>query len=90
MLIHGFAGNSPIGTFFRENRPYPEFHVEAATGAVLELSLPLEAVRLSPNVNLEFFVDLMEAGSSVDRLPREGLITLKVPSTDFEAIMWQA
>ncbi len=89
VLIYGFSGGGLTGTFFREHRPYPEYHIEAAVESVLEISLPLDAVRMTPNANLEFFVDLMEAGSSLDRLPREGLITLKIPTPDFESLMWQ-
>lgn len=89
VLIHGFSGDELIGTFFREHRPFPEYHITAAIGNVLELSVPLDAFRVNASANLEFFVDLMEAGTSIDRLPREGLIMLKIPTPDFESLMWQ-
>ncbi|HET6423004.1 MAG TPA: glycoside hydrolase family 57 protein [Planctomycetaceae bacterium] len=90
VFVHGFAAGELAGTFFRENRPYPEYHIEAAVGAVLELSVPLEALRHGPNAALEFSVELNQMGSSQDRLPREGLISLRIPSADFESLMWQA
>ncbi len=90
VFVHGFSSGELIGTFFRENRPFPEYRVDAAVGAVLELSIPVDAVRHGPNAHLEFFVELNQMGNSLDRLPREGLISLRIPSPDFEKLMWQA
>jgi hypothetical protein len=38
---------------------------------------------------LQFFVEILRDGSSLDRVPREGTIELSVPVPDFERILWQ-
>lgn len=90
VFVHGFPSGDLTGTFFRDNRPFPEYRVEAAMAAIFELSVPLDALRHGPNDALEFSLELNQSGSSLDRLPREGLISLRIPSPDFECLMWQA
>jgi hypothetical protein len=40
------------------------------------------------NHSVQFFVELLSAGQSRDRAPRQGAIHLIRPSPDFERIMW--
>jgi alpha-amylase/alpha-mannosidase (GH57 family) len=90
VFVHGFTTGDLAGTLFRESRPFPEYHIDVAADSVLELSVPIEALRHGPNPTLDFYIELNQMGTSQDRLPREGLISLKIPSSDFESLMWQA
>ncbi len=90
VLVSGFSNGGLVGLIEREHRPYPEYHVEAAIGRVFELAIPLEGLRVAPERPIEFSMELVQSGQSLDRLPREGLISLKVPTPEFESLMWQA
>jgi alpha-amylase/alpha-mannosidase (GH57 family) len=63
--------------------------VEVATGAICEVAVPFARLDLSPGDPIRFYVELLNADSSLDRAPREGILELTVPSLDFEHIMWQ-
>lgn len=63
--------------------------VEAATGKILELSVPFGRLGLKAGDSVRFYVELLSSEASLDRAPREGIFELTVPSPDFERIMWQ-
>jgi alpha-amylase/alpha-mannosidase (GH57 family) len=66
----------------------PAAGVEVAIDQIAELAIPFERLGLKVDQPVQFFVDLLDGQQSVDRAPREGTISLLVPSADFEQIMW--
>jgi alpha-amylase/alpha-mannosidase (GH57 family) len=63
--------------------------VEVATGKILELAVPFGRLGLRADDPIRFYVELIQAESSIDRAPREGIFELSVPTPDFERILWQ-
>jgi alpha-amylase/alpha-mannosidase (GH57 family) len=66
----------------------PAAGVEVAIDQIAELAIPFARLGLKVGESLQFFVDLLDGQQSIDRAPREGAISLLVPSADFEQIMW--
>jgi alpha-amylase/alpha-mannosidase (GH57 family) len=64
--------------------------VRAAAGQILEVTIPFADLGVIPEAPVHFCVDVINDGQSIDRAPREGAIELRVPSPDYEQIMWQA
>jgi hypothetical protein len=64
-------------------------NVEVAVGKIIELAVPFDSLRASPEQPISFFVELFSGSTSLDRIPREGTIDLAVPPPEFERIMWQ-
>jgi alpha-amylase/alpha-mannosidase (GH57 family) len=62
--------------------------VEVGIDRIVELRVPFEGLGVKPGQPIHFFVELLQAGQSRDRAPREGAIVLACPSPDFEQIMW--
>jgi alpha-amylase/alpha-mannosidase (GH57 family) len=65
-----------------------EVGVELGIDQILEIIVPFQLLGAKPEKPLQFFVELMQAGQSRDRAPREGTIHLICPTPDFEQIMW--
>jgi alpha-amylase/alpha-mannosidase (GH57 family) len=63
--------------------------IQVATGAILELAVPLARLKLTPGDPIRFYIELLSGDASLDRAPREGILELTAPSPDFERIMWQ-
>ena len=57
-------------------------------GAILELSLSLGALGLSPGDKVSMLVRLLRDEAEVDRLPRYGELELTVPDQSFEQAHW--
>jgi alpha-amylase/alpha-mannosidase (GH57 family) len=62
--------------------------LEVGIDQIVELSIPFARLGVAVDQPVHFFVELLEAGQSRDRAPREGTINLACPSPDFELIMW--
>jgi alpha-amylase/alpha-mannosidase (GH57 family) len=62
--------------------------LEAAVDQVAELAAPFDALGVAVDGPIQFFVELLRGGRSVDRAPRQSVLTLTRPSKDFELIMW--
>ena len=69
-----------------EGLPAPP--VLAAVAQIAEVAVPFELLAVKPDQAFQFFVELVEAGQSRDRAPREGTIQLVCPTPEFEQIMW--
>jgi hypothetical protein len=63
--------------------------VEVACGKILEMAVPFGRLGLKAGDPIRFYVELLDAETSLDRAPREGIFELTVPTPDFEKIMWQ-
>jgi alpha-amylase/alpha-mannosidase (GH57 family) len=55
---------------------------------IAEIAIPFARLGVKVDQPLSFFVELLQAGQSRDRAPREGAINLTCPSPHFEQIMW--
>jgi len=62
--------------------------IQAGLDKIVEASIPFALLGVTPGQAVQFHVELMEAGQSRDRAPREGTIVVTCPSADFEQIMW--
>jgi hypothetical protein len=71
-----------------EGQGVPAAGLQGAVDQILEVAIPFDALGIAVDAPLHFAVDLLEAGQSRDRAPREGVIVLTRPSPDFERIMW--
>jgi alpha-amylase/alpha-mannosidase (GH57 family) len=60
-----------------------------AANDIIELAMPFELVGAKPDDDLQIFVTVERAGSEVEKWPYRGYIQIKVPTDDFEAMMWQ-
>jgi alpha-amylase/alpha-mannosidase (GH57 family) len=60
-----------------------------AANDIIELALPFELLGVGPNAEVQFFVTVERSGSEVEKWPYRGYIQFRVPTDDFEAMMWQ-
>ena len=56
---------------------------------ILEASIPFQDLGVEPGAELEFAVEVARDGATVQRAPENSSISLKVPTSDFERVMWQ-
>jgi alpha-amylase/alpha-mannosidase (GH57 family) len=73
---------------YRQGEPVPSSDVEAAIDRIIELAIPFDRLGVAVDAPVRFYIELMQAGQSRDRAPRQGAIALTRPSPDFERIMW--
>jgi alpha-amylase/alpha-mannosidase (GH57 family) len=60
-----------------------------AANDIVELAIPFELIGVKANEEVQIFVTVERAGSEVEKWPYRGYIQFKVPTDDFEAMMWQ-
>ncbi|MGA2062735.1 MAG: glycoside hydrolase family 57 protein [Thermoguttaceae bacterium] len=80
----------PVVELTLSDAPVMAAGLEAAADLLLELAIPFRGLALKTDDRIQFFVELLSAGQSVERIPQEGAIETMVPSPDYELIMWQA
>jgi alpha-amylase/alpha-mannosidase (GH57 family) len=72
----------------RDGVPVPGIELAVGVDQIAEVAIPFDALGLTVDQHLQFFVELLRDGQGQDRAPREGAIVLTRPSRDFEQIMW--
>jgi hypothetical protein len=60
-----------------------------AANDIIELAVPFELLGGKPNDEIQLFVTVEREGSEIEKWPYRGYIQFKVPTDDFEAMMWQ-
>jgi alpha-amylase/alpha-mannosidase (GH57 family) len=60
-----------------------------AANEIIELAVPFDLLGLKPNDEVQIFVTVERSGSEIEKWPYRGYIQFKVPTDDFEAMMWQ-
>jgi alpha-amylase/alpha-mannosidase (GH57 family) len=60
-----------------------------AANKIIELAVPFDLLGVKPNDEVQIFVTVERSGSEVEKWPYRGYIQFKVPTDDFEAMMWQ-
>ncbi len=84
------AAPKPEVKLFGKNAPASHAGVEAAADAIFELAVPFRNLGVATDDPVHFFVELIQKGQAVERVPSEGAIETAAPSPDYELIMWQA
>ena len=64
--------------------------VDFSIDQILEMAVSLDEIPFAENERVEFSVAAYSEGRSVDRVPREGLLSMVAPTKDFELRMWLA
>jgi len=80
----------PRMRLFRKGTAAGDGGARAACDQILEISVPLRALRATTDEPIHLRLDLEQKESSVERIPAEGAIETVVPSPEFELMMWQA
>jgi len=75
---------------FHSDVPVSASGTEAACDAILEIALPWRRLGVDVDAPLKFYVELVAHEQALERVPSEGAIETRVPSPDFELMMWQA
>jgi len=86
--ITGWSTGQLTCKLLRKQKAVAKTGAVAAVGKVVEIALPLEELALEEGAPISFFAELFENGTSIDRAPAEGMITLPTPSQDFEKRNW--
>jgi uncharacterized protein YfaT (DUF1175 family) len=60
-----------------------------AANDIIELAVPFDLLGVRPNDEVHLFVTVERTGSEVEKWPYRGYIRFKVPTDDFESMMWQ-
>jgi alpha-amylase/alpha-mannosidase (GH57 family) len=60
-----------------------------AANDIIELAIPFELLGVKANDEVQIFVTVERSGSEIEKWPYRGYIQFKVPTDDFEAMMWQ-
>ena len=90
LVVSQPAGKQPLARLYRNRLPVAEAGVEVAADLILELAIPFQALAVRTDQPVQFWLELLRAERSVERLPQQGVIETIVPSPDYELIMWQA
>ena len=77
--------------FRGENGARNQFAVinTVAANDIIELAVPFELLGVKANDEIQIFVTVERLGSEIEKWPYRGYIQFKVPTDDFEAMMWQ-
>lgn len=84
------AQRAPRAVLFRHAAPVPDAGVEVAADWVFEAALPFRSLGVTTDEPIQFCAELIQDEQAVERIPSEGAIETRVPSPDYELIMWQA
>ena len=60
-----------------------------AANEIIEMAIPFDLLGVKQNDEIHFFVTVEQEGSEIEKWPYRGFIQVKVPTDDFEAMMWQ-
>ena len=60
-----------------------------AANEIIEFAIPFSELGVQPNDEAHFFITVEREASEVEKWPFRGFIQVKVPTDDFEAMMWQ-
>jgi alpha-amylase/alpha-mannosidase (GH57 family) len=80
----------PLARLYHDDMLVSQAGAEAAADAIVEIAIPWLSLGLATGAEVQFFVELVSQGQSLERMPRDAVIETRVPSPDFELMMWQA
>jgi hypothetical protein len=79
----------PRARLYLDETPVARSRVEVAADLVFELAVPWRTLGVATDDPVQFYIELLENGESIQRVPHEGAIETSVPSPDYELVMWQ-
>ena len=88
--ISGFRTEPLIAAIYLTDQMVALSQAEVAVHSVLEIAASLAVLNFVRGARVEFYVAAFTENHCEDRVPREGLLTMTEPTTDFELQMWQA
>ena len=88
--ISGFATGLLIAAIYLTDQTVALSQAEVAVHSVVEVAASLTMMNFVRGARVEFYVSALIDNQCEDRVPREGLLTMNEPTTDFELQMWQA
>jgi alpha-amylase/alpha-mannosidase (GH57 family) len=74
--------------FYWDGRAVDQTDARVGIDQIVAVSIPFDLLGIQVDQPVQFFVELLEAGQSRDRAPRDSYISLTRPSPDFERINW--
>lgn len=91
ILVHPHDRRVNALLYRTENRERKQAAVihNVAANDIIELAIPFELLGVGPNAEVQFFVTVERSGAAVEKWPYRGYIQFRVPTDDFEAMMWQ-
>ncbi len=90
ILTSNFSDKSLRFKIINNNQGLSEKYFDSVSlDKILELSCAFADLGLLPNVDIEFFVELVRDEEIIQRVPLRTVFCFSVPSKDFEGIMWQ-
>jgi alpha-amylase/alpha-mannosidase (GH57 family) len=90
LLVLDPGSKRPRAQLFHNDVPVSAAGTEAACGAILEIALPWRRLGVDVDAPLKFYAELVAHERPLERIPSEGTIETRIPSPDFELMMWQA
>jgi len=90
VMVTNPAQKRPSVRLYHDGVPAVRSGVEAAADLIFELAIPWRSLAVATDDPIQFCVELIREGQSIQRIPHEGAIETFVPSPDYELIMWQA
>jgi len=89
ILVVNPSSSLPLARIYHDEIPVQAADLEVASGVIFELSVAWDCLGVVADDPVYFHVELFQGDQSVERLPHEGAIETRVPSEDYELIMWQ-
>jgi hypothetical protein len=90
LAIAGLSSGEPRARLMHDGVRVSHAGIEAAADAIVEVAIPWLSLGLATDAEVQFFAELVSQGQSLERIPRDAVIETRVPSPDFELMMWQA
>jgi alpha-amylase/alpha-mannosidase (GH57 family) len=90
LLISHPNWQEPILQLYHDDVAVSESGVQAAADQILEVAIPFRSLAVSTDDPVHFSVELVQGEVSIERAPHEGAIETRVPSPEYELMMWQA
>jgi hypothetical protein len=90
LVVHSPADPLPPVELFHNDFPVSTAGSVAASGLILEMGVLWRSLRKAADETLGFYVELLQGDQPIERIPPEGDIETKIPSPDYELMMWQA
>ena len=91
LIVSNLLGQQP--SFDIVNKNGQKLHNELksiACADIIEIECPFQMLDLKPYDTVEFFVDILQNDSLVERYPATVPINFQVPSKEFDTVNWQA
>jgi alpha-amylase/alpha-mannosidase (GH57 family) len=83
------GAKQPACELWDQDAPVRGAAIRCAVDAIFELAVPCAHLKVRSGDAVQFSMELVEQGQTIERLPAEGVIETVVPVPEFELMMWQ-